>query len=203
MKSWVISALVVTVVMLLMMSTTAVEANKPQQFFNFGDGEGEDGSSSGLFRIMRRMLSRRLGGGGGGNGDGEGEIGGFFNGILQLLNNLLNDGDDGDVETTTGGTSERLMMMVQGRKRIRGIIHTFIGTIANYGFAFTCGGSADCVQCVIDIPGANITTTQEFKECVRTILTCTEQCYDVIKECARSIPLIGDCFSAEGVNAIP
>ncbi|KAK4297387.1 hypothetical protein Pmani_030204 [Petrolisthes manimaculis] len=136
MKSWVIAALVVTVAMLLMMSTTAVEANKPHQFFNFGDGEGEgeDGSSSaGLFRIMRRMLSRRLGGGGG-NGDGDSERGGFFNGILQLLNNLFNDGDDGDVETTTGGTSERLWMMVQGRKRIRGFIHTFIGTLANYGF---------------------------------------------------------------------
>ncbi|KAK4316836.1 hypothetical protein Pmani_012036 [Petrolisthes manimaculis] len=104
MKSWVIAALVVTVAMLLMMSTTAVEANKPHQFFNFGDGEGEDGSSSaGLFRIMRRMLSRRLGGGGG-NGDGDSERGRFFNGILQLLNNLFNDGDDGDVETTTGGT---------------------------------------------------------------------------------------------------
>ncbi|KAK4326201.1 hypothetical protein Pmani_003269 [Petrolisthes manimaculis] len=133
MKSWVIAALVVTVAMLLMMSTTAVEANKPHQVFNFGDGEGEDGSSSGLFTIMRRMLSRRLGGGGG-NGDGDSERGGFFNGILQLLNNLFTDGDDGDVETTTGGTSERLRMMVQGRKRIRGFIHTFIGTLANYGF---------------------------------------------------------------------
>ncbi|KAK3879472.1 hypothetical protein Pcinc_015931 [Petrolisthes cinctipes] len=187
--------------MLLMMSTTAVEANKPQQFFNLGDGEGEDGSSSGLFRIIRRILSRRQGGGG--NGDGDGERGGFFNGILQLLNNLFNDGDDGDVETTTGGASERLRMMTRGRNRIHGFLHTFFGTVANYGFAFTCGGSPECVQCVMDVPGANITSTQEFKECVRTILTCTEQCYDVMKECARSIPLITDCFSAEGVNAIP
>lgn len=125
MRTWLIVLLVATVALL------AVVVEAGPQF------EEDDRAPSRVFKFIKRIFRRRFDDA---DGDEDGERGGILGFILRLLNNLVDDDDDSDVEITDTdtdtdiGASERMRLMVRGRKGMRGFLHTFLGTLANYGF---------------------------------------------------------------------
>lgn len=126
MRTWLIAVLVAMVVLLVLV----VEA-EPQS--------DDDGPPSRVFNFIRRIFRRRFGDD---DGEEDNERGGIFGFILRLLTNLVDD-DESDAKTmdTDTRTSERMRMMVRGRKGMRRFLHTFFGTLANYGFGkFTAVG---------------------------------------------------------------
>lgn len=137
MRTWLIVLLVATVALL----AVVVEA-EPQS--------DDDGSPSRVFSFIKRIFRRRFGDA---DEEEDGERGGIFGFILRLLTNLVDD-DDSDAETTDTdiGASERMRLMVRGRKGMREFVHTFFGTLANYGFGKFTAAEAKNTGSIKNLP---------------------------------------------------
>ncbi|KAK3892709.1 hypothetical protein Pcinc_003501 [Petrolisthes cinctipes] len=94
-----------------------------------------------------------------------------------------------------GGSSGGILGSLISALQEKGTILSLFGQMAGCRFGLLCD-SQECRECILGIPGANITQDPAYLECFTNSLGCTTDCLTELRDCVSSITAVSECLNA-------
>ncbi|KAK3892693.1 hypothetical protein Pcinc_003485 [Petrolisthes cinctipes] len=94
-----------------------------------------------------------------------------------------------------GGSPGGILGSLISALQEKGTILSLFGQMAGCRFGLLCD-SQECRECILGIPGANITQDPAYLECFTNSLGCTTDCLTQLRDCVSSITVVSECLNA-------
>ncbi|KAK4316338.1 hypothetical protein Pmani_012468 [Petrolisthes manimaculis] len=94
-----------------------------------------------------------------------------------------------------GGSSGGILGGLISALQENGTVLSLFGQMAGCRFGLLCD-SQECRECILNIPGADITQDPAYLECFTNSLGCTTDCLTQLRDCVSSITAVSECLDA-------